>query len=159
MREDTSREDISVLGRILNLRKALRTDSHRPGIHRTYFDARWYLQAYPDVARAVANGDPSPPTDQATLRHYLRFGWREGRNPCPYFDTLWYLERNPAVKESRTEPLLHYVEQGWRSGHAPSLYFDAAWYLGQNPDVATARIEPLQHYLQFGHREGRINAN
>ena len=55
------------------------------------FDKSWYLQQYPDVA--TKGIDP--------VRHYLKFGAREGRNPGPHFDTHWYLSTYPDVAAKR----------------------------------------------------------
>ncbi len=48
-------------------------------------DARWYLERYPDVRAARA--DP--------VRHFLRFGIREGRQPNALIDPQVYLEEHP----------------------------------------------------------------
>jgi hypothetical protein len=47
---------------------------------RAAFDTRYYLSENADVA---ASGDDP-------LLHYLRLGWREGRNPRPDFNTAHY---------------------------------------------------------------------
>jgi len=49
------------------------------------FDAEFYLKSYPDV---------QGPHDKA-FRHYMNFGWKEGRKPCDWFDRDYYLEQNP----------------------------------------------------------------
>src|SRR6185437_11329395 len=64
-----------------------------------YFDPRWYLARYPDVA--AAGGSPS--------HHYLRHGRDEGRQPGPLFDVPWYLEQNPDVAASGRDPLVHFL--------------------------------------------------
>src|SRR3546814_607316 len=46
-----------------------------------WFDAAWYLDAYPDVRDAGM--DPAG--------HYIEFGWKDARNPGPLFDTAWCL--------------------------------------------------------------------
>jgi len=51
------------------------------------FDAAWYLERHPDVS--AAGIDP--------IKHYLRTGAAEGRDPNPDFDTRWYLAQNPDV--------------------------------------------------------------
>lgn len=66
------------------------------------FDSDWYLATYPDVA---ASGiDP--------VRHYLRHGTKEGRDPGPRFSTRRYLEKNPDVVRAGMNPLLHYLKFG-----------------------------------------------
>lgn len=61
------------------------------------FDAAWYLQTYPDIA--TAGVDP--------FEHYLLWGWREGRNPSPTFDTRFYVARYLETGQDEN-PLLHY---------------------------------------------------
>ncbi len=69
-------------------------------------DAAFYRAAYPEV---TARGtDP--------LRHYLDAGWREGRDPAPWFSTTAYLEDHPDVRRSKVEPFFHYLVHGRREG-------------------------------------------
>jgi len=74
------------------------------------YDAAWYLDQYPDVAASGA--DPA--------KHFLEFGWREGRNPGPNFATRAYLKRYPDVAEQGINPLLHFVEYGKAEGRTAS---------------------------------------
>ncbi len=70
------------------------------------FDQEWYLRTYRDVAE---NGtDP--------IRHYLEFGWKEGRDPGPSFSTTAYLRANPDVARAGINPLLHLIEHGHSEG-------------------------------------------
>ena len=64
-----------------------------------YFDAQWYLKMYLDVAAAKA--DP--------VKHYLDFGWKEGRNPSQKFNTDFYLSE---YKPKNMCPLVHYEKYG-----------------------------------------------
>lgn len=70
------------------------------------FDAAFYRAAYPDVA--AQGTDP--------LRHYLDAGWREGRDPAPWFSSAAYLEDHPDVRDTRLEPFFHYLVHGRREG-------------------------------------------
>lgn len=70
------------------------------------FDPVWYLDTYTDVARA--GFDP--------VRHYLRVGAAEGRDPGPRFSSRDYLERNPDVARAGLNPLLHYLRRGAHEG-------------------------------------------
>ena len=82
-------------------------------------------------------------------------GWKEGRNPNAYFDTLGYLQTYTDVAAAGINPLDHYHLDGWQEHRDPSLAFDTVAYLAANPDVAAAHIDPLKHYLMFGIHEGR----
>ena len=70
-----------------------------------WFDAKWYLAQYPDIARdSTMSANPA--------RHYLLMGGFEGRNPSPEFDSAYYLENNPDVVQSGINPLVHYIKFG-----------------------------------------------
>ena len=76
------------------------------------FDSAFYCAAYEDVA--AAGSDP--------LKHFMGEGWREGRDPAPWFSTNAYLERYPDTEGSN--PFVHYLEHGWREGRdvEPSVF-------------------------------------
>ena len=74
-----------------------------------YFDSKWYLKSYPKVAQAKM--DP--------IEHYMKYGWKEGRNPSEKFDTKFYLETYKEVKEKGLNPLLHFVKHGKKEGKLP----------------------------------------
>ncbi len=99
------------------------------------FDPAWYRAVYPDVAQA--GSDP--------LRHYVEYGWREGRLPNPYFDSAWYLANNPDVVAAAMNPLLHYLRHGDLEGRRPMAYFDPRWYRAAY-DLAADRVA-LRHFL------------
>jgi len=102
------------------------------------FARDWYLARYPDVARAGVN----------PVRHYLRRGAIEGRDPNPHFDSDWYLLRNPDVAKAGVNPLVHYLRRGAIEGRDPNPHFDTVRYLTENPDAARAGVNPLVHYLR-----------
>ena len=70
------------------------------------FDREFYLRTYPDVAESGV--DP--------LDHFLKLGWREGRNPSPAFCTNAYLKANQDVAALGLNPLVHYLEHGQAEG-------------------------------------------
>ena len=70
------------------------------------FDAAWYLERHPDVARSRL----SP------AAHYLLHGAREGRDPGPGFDTVSYYLAHPDVLAAGANALLHYVRRGRAEG-------------------------------------------
>lgn len=127
------------------LRRSAGTVADLQSRARAIFDARYYLDQYPDVAQ----GDIDP------FEHFLSVGWAEGRNPSVLFDTNWYFETYPDVLNEGVNPLLHYVDTGWSEGRQPHPLFDVKWYFSQNPDIAEAGIEPLAHYQSNGWKEGR----
>lgn len=81
----------------------LKAKQHMPLLKASdLFDESWYLERYPDVAKAGL--DPA--------FHYLRHGAKEGRNPSPSFETRWYLQQYPDVKKTKINPLVHYILYG-----------------------------------------------
>jgi hypothetical protein len=44
------------------------------------FDREYYLREYPEVA----------PSGIDPITHFLTVGAKEGKNPSPYFDTVYY---------------------------------------------------------------------
>jgi len=97
------------------------------------FDEQWYLQQNRDVAQARV----------PALRHYLRRGAWEGRDPNPFFDSDWYLEQNPDVAALGVNPFVHYLQHGAKEGRAPSALFDskahAKQYQGESPRANLGR--------------------
>lgn len=80
-------------------------------VHRvvsTAVDAAFYRAAYPDL--------DAPDIDP--IRHYVEHGWREGRDPAPWFSVRRYLEANPDVAQADLEPLYHYLTYGWIEGRS-----------------------------------------
>ncbi len=84
-------------------------------------DVQKVVAAALDIAfyRAI-NTDVSPRLGPVT--HYCRKGWREGRDPAPWFSVAHYLETNPDVRKARVEPFAHYLLRGRWEGReiAPS---------------------------------------
>lgn len=66
------------------------------------FNEQWYLDAYPDVKKAEL--DP--------IRHYIEFGYKEGREPSPDFDSKSYVIKNPDVRTRGLIPLYHFIKYG-----------------------------------------------
>jgi hypothetical protein len=82
------------------------------------FDTTFYAVRYPEVG-----GD--------LLRHYMSEGWREGKDPAPWFSTSFYVDANPDVANAGLNPFYHYVRHGRSEGRlvAPAEYLadDRSW--------------------------------
>jgi GT2 family glycosyltransferase/glycosyltransferase involved in cell wall biosynthesis len=109
------------------------------------FDRDWYVEHNPDIVRSGAD----------VVLHWLVEGWKEGRDPNPFFNSDWYLAQNPDVAADGLNPLMHYLERGALERRDPNPLFDSDWYLAQNPDVAASDVNPLVHYVREGYPEGR----
>lgn len=91
-----------------------------------YFDAKWYLEENSDVKKAGM--DPA--------KHYIKYGWKEGRNPSLKFDNEAYFNANPDVKKAGVCPLLHWEQYGRIEGRKISLPYDKV-----NLEASTEKID------------------
>lgn len=125
----------------------------------TGVDEKYYLQAYPDVARAGVR--PS--------EHFYSHGWKEGRNPSSTFHTLYYTSKYMPGSRLASNPLIHFLEDG-PTGLGPLLpesqdewmniqkqkiavLFDESFYVS-NYAEQLGELDPLDHYLTVGWRIG-----
>ena len=92
---------------------------------------------------------------QQAASSYDTAGWQRGLNPNAFFDTNYYLGRNPDVAAARVNPLRHYEASGWREGRDPSAQFSTQKYLAAYSDVRAAGVNPLEHFVVAGQGEGR----
>ena len=114
------------------------------------------VTAAPDEVHRVISAavDPAfyravnPELDEADLdpvRHYAAQGWREGRDPAPWFCSAAYLAANADVRRSGVEPFYHYLLIGRREGRevAPSPKGES-YLLGRagRGEAAGWRFEP-----------------
>ncbi|WP_176038744.1 glycosyltransferase [Brucella tritici] len=58
------------------------------------------------------------------MKHYVRHGAKEGRNPTPSFSTTGYIAANPDVASAKVNPLFHYAKFGRTEGR-PLISKDA----------------------------------
>ncbi|MDO6586860.1 glycosyltransferase [Salipiger sp. 1_MG-2023] len=126
-----------------------------------FFDADWYAGRYPDVAL----------TGLPAAEHYMRVGWRIGRDPGPDFSTASYLQDHPDLRKQGLCPLVALARQqaaphsvasdGLTVGPTPEQIkdietvracrlFDASWYLEQYPEAANHAFGPAAHYVMQG---------
>ena len=119
----------NLLGRLPGLaaraRSAVRTPDE--ALVADAMDPDWYRAMNPDVAAAGAD-----PVD-----HFLRHGWREGRDPVAAFSVRDYLELYPDIAEAGINPFLHWLKAGKAEGRLPRREVGRA-------ARAAALLEPLQ---------------
>lgn len=72
----------------------------------TALDCAFYRAVNPDLADSGL--DP--------IGHYVASGWREGRDPAPWFSTRAYVEAYPELVRAGWNPLHHYLTLGRREG-------------------------------------------
>ncbi len=103
------------------------------------FDRTYYLLTYPDVRKA----------DIDPLWHFVKCGWKEGRDPSAYFDTEYYLKHNIDVFEKHINPLVHYILFGGFEGRNPNEYFSSSKYFESNEKANDKNINLLIQYKKY----------
>jgi glycosyltransferase involved in cell wall biosynthesis len=121
------------------------------------FDEDYYLNNNSDLVLSWVN----------LIRHFILFGWKEGRNPSSSFDVKYYLKKYPDVNKQNINPLFHYLNKNknevrFRNKNEEDIdiirnshLFDNEFYLSTNNDVYESGEDPLTHYVCIGWKEGR----
>jgi hypothetical protein len=104
------------------------------------FDAPYYLATNPDVAQAGV----------IPLAHYMEFGWKEFRDPSPWFSVSWYLRTYPDVAAAGVEPLRHYLSAGAAEGRSPIANFDTIYYSAHAVGSLRPSETAIEHFLRVG---------
>ena len=60
----------------------------------------------------MANNEDVKKAKVDPIKHYLQFGWKEGRNPSLEFNGNEYLNKRPDVRVAGICPLVHYLKFG-----------------------------------------------
>ena len=76
------------------------------------FDRHYYLYNYEDVRKK----------DIDALLHFIKFGWKEGRNPSNIFDTAFYATYYSDFDTENTNPLIHYIRIGKDEGRKTNKF-------------------------------------
>lgn len=74
------------------------------------FDVEYYKEHY------LSDIDDCDP-----ISHYLDIGVKKGFNPNAFFDSVWYLNEYPDVKNANVNPFIHYAEHGIYEGRIPKI--------------------------------------
>lgn len=103
------------------------------------FDKYYYLTEYPDVRRA----------DVDPIKHFIKFGWKQGRNPNRLFRTNAYMMENHEYDFSKTNPFVHYINN-YDSKTSPNQHNDikplSNIIQNNNTAVTTNRIDYCSLY-------------
>lgn len=122
---------------------------HNLSPHRL-FDVNYFLSS---------NQNLNCPKGVAPLLHYVRSTGKEGYNPHPLFDAVFYMEKSGEGCEAfaKTNPLRHYLTLASRSLD-PHPYFNTLDYLHKYEEARQATCTPLEHFLLWGYT-GRFAPN
>lgn len=127
------------------------------------YNDQWYRSQYSDLSELEVD----------FARHYLKYGWREGKAPSANFSGKLYLELHTDVANRNINPLIHYEVRGRQerrkiftfSSEAifSSDYFDHQFYCQQNGLSELSRIDAAIDYLESGephrHTSRYFNSN
>jgi glycosyltransferase involved in cell wall biosynthesis len=69
------------------------------------FDDQFYLANYSELAEV-----------EDLFDHYMRIGWKQGKNPSKHFDTAYYLRNEGDIRVAGINPFRHYILHGRREG-------------------------------------------
>ncbi len=105
------------------------------------FHALWYREAY------------GVPQAHLALADFLNRRRTGEVSPVPVFNPTWYLEQNPDVAATRSDPFEHFCAFGIAEARDPSPDFDIGFYRGRYADDIGTQ-NPLLHYI--AHRGGRF---
>lgn len=138
------------------------------------FNEDYYCTIYPEYKEKCA----------LPLLHYVKYGWKEGANPSPLFNTTIYLAANEDILRLGISPLEHLATRVAAQESVPSLFaqvkdweklsklvrshledimcylavraglFNEEYYLRTYPDVKE-EASGLTHYRKNGWREKR----
>jgi hypothetical protein len=107
------------------LRFATNWRASRPGsAFRRLFDAKFYLEQYPDVRAAGMN----------PLLHYVLHGAAEERKPNAWFQPEYYATICADARGAEN-PLMHFAENASRECFNPHPLFDGESYLRAHPET------------------------
>jgi GT2 family glycosyltransferase len=128
-----------------------------------YFEPEWYLQAYPDVARAVAEGRV-----MSALHHYLTNDTPSAFDPLPEFSESFYLKLYPDIQAAIEAGDFrngydHFLSNGVFELRAPCEAIDLRYYLDTHrvarDDLQRgAARDAFAHYRTIGRAQGLIAA-
>jgi glycosyltransferase involved in cell wall biosynthesis len=101
------------------------------------FDPAFYRERYRDLTG----------TDAELLDHYLEHGWKEARDPCPWFSTSFYLERYSDIREAGINPFVHYLKHGRREARLPMDYHTIR--ANRACELSVSAIVPNYNHARF----------
>jgi hypothetical protein len=100
-------------------------------------DIGFYLSKYPDVT--AVGIEP--------VQHYIDIGWRQYRDPTPWFSILYYLDHNSDIREAGLNPFLHYIRSSRIEHRQPAPYAQRTRLRDKKPRVSV--IVPSYNHAKF----------
>ncbi len=119
------------------------------------FDAKYYADTYPDLKAAFGYDE------QQLLRHWHKYGIKEGRGASPVLDLKYYMANNADLRKAYgatnyTKAYQHFLKHGYAEYRASSKYYYGDYYRRKYSDLSPYDSKFLvRHYLKHGISEGR----
>ncbi len=139
------------------------------------YDYNYYISKYADVKNACGNDDI------ATLKQFVNYGMKEGRQANSSFNVYSYRNEYPDLRvafgKDWTKYYLHYIQSGKSEGRKATgcnslknpittwngvdyaAVYNYSYYLSQYSDVKNTYgyddVEALKHFVNYGMTEGR----
>ena len=107
-----------------------------------WFDPEFYRRDNPDLQH-LSN----------PLKHYLRHGWQEGRQPHPLFDPEHYLQSCMArgfAPPSQQSPLEHFLNSGARYQISCTPLLEHSWFHGRGRQLRSETPPTLAELHPWG---------
>lgn len=101
------------------------------------FDYAFYLSNNPDIAESIEDA----------VDHYNAMGWRERRDPTPWFSTTYYLDHNDDIRNAGVNPFAHYLTSGRSEERFPAAYLQRIRINPKKPTVSV--IVPNFNHANF----------
>ena len=117
-----------------------------PELIQALIDTGWYLEQNPDVLHSGLGA----------VSHYLQYGWRETRDPNPWFSGTWYLSQNPDAQQQQLCPLLHFIRTGAARNAHPCKEFDLSWHARHYLGAYSPSVDSFAHFLTEGISSGHV---
>ncbi|MCP4325966.1 MAG: hypothetical protein GY787_29860 [Alteromonadales bacterium] len=133
----------------------------KPAANTITFNAKFYLEKYPDLRKAFGTNYESAYT------HWKKYGIKEGRIASPSFDAKFYLKKYPDLRKhygatNYEGAHLHWITHGIKAGRIGSPYFNVTEYLNRYSDLKAAfgakgYEAAHNHWINYGIDEGRVS--
>jgi lipopolysaccharide biosynthesis protein len=115
---------------------------------RACFNKHYYLRNNPDVQNF----------SKSAFAHFVLNGWREDRDPSPFFSIAYYMKQVPSCLAEGINPVLHYLRIGWKQGLNPSERFHTQRILKEFPKAREFPGGPLPYVMRHIKRIERLES-
>jgi len=80
------------------------------------FNAKYYNEKLKHLNEPIEEGE-------TLLEHFLNKGFKKELSPTPHFDSSFYVNEYPNIRDYKLNPVTHYLTYGEKEGYYPSKEF------------------------------------